>query len=323
MGMLAALTLCAAGLAVLILGAELLVSGGVRIAARMGISPMLIGMTVVAIGTSAPELAVGIDAAIKGSGDLAVGNIAGTNVVNILLILGLSAFMLPLALRPDTLRLDLPMIVAASLLLWALCADASLSRVDGLVLMAGALVYTALILNLARRDNRAARAAVPPAEAAPADSRRAVLDLMALAGGIVIAVVGADLLVDGAVALARLWQVSDAFIGLTVVAIGTSAPELVTTLVSTLKRQRDIAIGNLLGSSTYNILFILGVTCVISPDAVAVNPVLLGTDIPVMVAVSLLCVPVFFSGRQVSRLEGGAFVAAYLGYLAYTIVTRT
>jgi len=318
-----------AGLALLIVGAELLTRGGASYAAHKGVPPLMIGLTIVAVGTSTPELAVGIDAALKGNGALAVGNIAGTNTVNILLIMGLSALLLPLTLQLQTLRNELPAMILAALMLLFMSADGMLTRIEGALLVATGLVYTGLILRAVRREGRLVREefeaqygagvanAVSPQ---PHANRNALFMLLA---GLAIIVGGADWFVEGTVELARLWGVSDAFIGLTVVAIGTSSPELVTTLVSTLHGQRDIAIGNLLGSSVYNIFIILGVTCLVPAAGVPVPPELVRVDIPVMVGVALVCAPVFVTGRRVSRLEGGLFVMAYLGNLAMLISMRT
>jgi len=325
--MLNALALFIAGLAILIVGAEFIVRGGTSLAARFRIPPLVIGLTIVAVGTSAPELAVGIDAVLYGNGDLAVGNIAGTNVVNILLILGLSALMRPLALRGTTLRLDLPMIVAASLAFLVMAADGSLSRVEGLFLVTASMAYTAAVVHMARQERRSEQVAaareLKSAALAPKRIGSRVRDLAVLLAGIAIVVMGADWLVRGSVDLARLWDVSDEFIGLTVIAIGTSSPELVTTVVSTIRNQRDIAVGNLLGSSAYNILFILGITCIVPSSAIPVAPLLTAVDIPVMTAVAFLCIPVFYSGRQITRAEGALFVGTYMGYLAYLLATRT
>lgn len=324
--MMTAIGLCVAGLVVLVAGAELVVRVGTQMARRLGISPIVIGLTIVAVGTSAPELAIGIDAALEGHGDLAVGNIAGTNVVNILLILGSSAVMTPLTLRTDTLRLDLPMIVAASLTMMAMVWDGVLTRFEGLLLVAGAVTYTAAIVHFARRESKAFQ--VSYVDELDGDSRRLsrgllVRNLLELMVGIAVVVVAADWLVDGAVELARLWGVSDAFIGLTIIAIGTSAPELATTIVSTLKGHRDIAIGNLLGSSVYNILLILGLICIAAPSEIRVSYVLVTVDIVVMTAVALVCVPVFWTGREISRTEGALFVGSYILYLSYLVAART
>lgn len=315
------------GLAVLILGAELLTRGGTALARQMRIPPIVIGLTVVAIGTSTPELAVGIDAAVIGNGPLAVGDIAGTNTVNVLLILGLSALIHPLALRSQTIRMDLPMMILAALMMLAMSLDGRLSRLDGAVLVCCGIGYTLLVIRSAAGESRAVRVEFAKEYRQPKGSQPGAWSVAAsaaaLAGGIAIIVIGADIFVDAAVALARIWGVSDAFIGLTVVAIGTSAPELVTTVLSTLKRERDIAIGNLLGSSIYNIFVILGITCVVPVAGVPVTPELVWVDIPVMALVALVCAPVFLSGREVSRMEAAVFVGSYLAYLAYLLLTRT
>ena len=321
------------GLIALAFGAEVMVRGGAQLASRLGISPMMVGLTVVSIGTSLPELAVGVTAALEGSGELAVGNIAGTNVVNVLFILGLSALLRPLAIERRTLRFDLPAMAAAAVLLWALSADDVLSRLDGTMLVVGALVYTAILAYLSRQESRDAeipsvRAHLGEADAVSADASTSVsgastarLIAMTVAG-IAVVVLGAEWLVDGAVGLARGLGVSDALIGLTIVAIGTSAPELVTMLVSTMRGERDIALGNLLGSSVYNVLLILGVTCLVPAYGLTLSPTLVWIDIPIMMVAALVCIPIFFSGRRVHRAEGFGMVVAYLLYLAFLLSTQ-
>ncbi len=317
----------AIGLLALVGGAELVVRGGSRVAARFGISPIVIGVTVVALGTSAPELAIGIGAALRGSGSLAVGNIAGTNVLNLLFILGLVALLRPVELRSQTLRLDLPMIVGAALLLWLLAADGRITRLDGAVLVLFGVVYTVLVVRLARRESAAVRAefvaeyGVTKRQTGPV--WHLLRDAAWLVIGIAVIVVGANWLVEGATGIARTLGLSEAFIGLTVVAIGTSAPELATAIVATLRKEHDIAVGNLLGSSVYNILFILGVTALVPAGGIAVERPLVVIDIPVMVAAAIACVPVFITGHRIRRIEGAAFVVAYLAYLAYLLIARS
>jgi cation:H+ antiporter len=263
---------------------------------------------------------------VEGSGALAVGNIAGTNVVNLLFALGLSALILPLAIEMRTLRFELPVMAGAAILLWVLAANGVLSRVDGLILVIGAIAYTYAVIRASRRETREAVAEFDeayPAGGARTSGRRTALDVGMTLGGIAIVVLGAEWLVDAAVSIAREFGVSDALIGLTIVAIGTSAPELVTTVVSTLKGERDIAVGNLLGSSIYNILLILGVTCLVPAHGLELTPALVRIDIPVMVAVTLVCIPIFISGRRVGRVEGGAMIGAYLAYLTFLLATQT
>lgn len=315
------------GLIALVIGSEWLVKGGSRLASGLGISPILVGLTVVSIGTSMPELAVGLRAAASGNGSLAVGNIAGTNIVNVLLILGLSALIRPLTLHLRTLKLDLPMMTAAALLLWLLAADGTLAMSGGAILTVGAFLYTAVLIVSARRESQSVQEEFADEYATPVVNGRSRAtigrDLAWLLVGIVVVVIGADWLVNGAVGVAQSFGVSDAFIGLTVVAIGTSAPELATTLVATFRGERDIAIGNLLGSSVYNILLILGLTVLGAGRALHLDPDLVRIDIPVMALVALVCIPIFLTGRRVSRVEGGTMVAAYLAYLTFLVVAQT
>jgi cation:H+ antiporter len=315
------------GLLAVIGGAELVVRGGSRIAARLGISPMVIGVTVVAVGTSAPELAIGIDAALRGSGSLAVGNIAGTNTLNVLFILGLVALLQPVRLHSHTLKLDLPMIVGASVLMFLLAADGLLTRLDGGLLLLLGVAYTVLIVRAARREAAVVRTEFAREYGATkrelASTAQLVRDTVWLIAGLAVIVVGADWLVDGAVKIARGFGVAETVIGLTIVAIGTSAPELVTAIVATLRKERDIAVGNLLGSTVYNIVFILGAIALVPANGIPVEPPLIAIDIPVMLAATIACVPVFLTGRRIRRLEGAAFIAAYLVYLTYLLIART
>ncbi|QAY72946.1 calcium/sodium antiporter [Agromyces protaetiae] len=323
------------GLVLLVAGAELVVHFGTKLARRLGISPLIVGLTIVSIGTSAPELAVGIDAMIRGAGSLVLGNIAGTNMVNLLLILGLSAAIRPIVLQQQNLRLDLPAMVVSAALLVLLSLDRSLSTWDGLILLAVAVVYTWLLFAAARRQSRAAspsdvgsRAVSPdldePRDAPrpPAGPGRLVADLGLTIVGIAIVVVGADLLVRGAVGIAESFGISETLIGLTVVAVGTSLPELATTLTATIRGSRSLAVGNLIGSSTYNLTFILGTSLLFGPAQVPVERQLAFFDLPLMLAVVLLCIPVFVTGRGISRWEGIVFVLAYAAYLTYLIAFR-
>lgn len=317
------LVLFFAGLGLLIAGSELTVRGSTRVALSMGVRPMVIGLTVVAVGTSTPELAVGITAVREGTGGLAVGNIAGTNMFNLLFILGLSALLLPLQLHLRTLRLELPVMVAAAALAAVLSWDGVLSRTDGGVMFACALAYTVVLIRVSRGESRAVKEEFK--EALPADGRKGTVraglfDLALLTAGLALLVLGADWLVSGSVRLARLLGLSETMIGLTIVAMGTSAPEFVTTVVSTIKGERDVAVGNLLGSSIYNILVILGLTCLASPGGVEVERRLVLFDVPLMVGVAFACIPVFVSGRRISRLEGGTAVALYVAYMTTLIV---
>jgi len=321
--MTAAVLWCALGLAALVAGAELLLRGGLHLAALARIPPILLGLTVVAVGTSTPELAVGIEAALLGTDALVVGNIAGTNTFNILFILGLSALMAPLALSPRTLRYDLPAMAVAAFALLVMCWDGRLSRFEGAVMVAGGLAYTAAIIHGARRAQQAEIVGFAQKQKIEGKrTRRVLVSLGQLAGGIAVIVFGADWLVAGATDLARLLGVSDALIGLTVVAVGTSSPELATTIVSTLRGERGIAVGNLIGSGVYNIAFILGATVLVPAGGLAVEAALLRVDLPVMVATALACIAVFASGRTMTRAEGALFVGAYIVYFVYLVLVR-
>jgi cation:H+ antiporter len=314
------------GLAALVAGAELIVRGGTRVAAYLRIPPIIIGLTIVSVGTSVPELAVGIEAAHRGNGALAVGNIAGTNVVNLLLILGVSALLRPLALTMQTLRIDLPVMGFAAVGFLAMCWDGELSRLEGIAMVSAGVAYTLLIIYLARRESSDAKqefASEFTVKSTLQPAAMLALSVAMLLVGIAIVVVGSDWLVDGASTLARAMGVSEALIGLTIVAIGTSSPELVTTIIGTLRNDRDVAVGNLLGSSIYNILAILGITCLVPAQGLAVERELIHIDIPFMVGATLACIPVFLSGRRVTRTEGGVFVAAYLAYITYLVTIRT
>lgn len=318
------------GMVVLVLGAEALVRGATRLARTLGVPPLLMGLTVVSVGTSAPELAVGLAAVAQDAGTLAVGNIAGTNLANILLILGLSAALRPLPLRLQSLRLDLPAIVLATLAMSWMAHDGRLSRTDGLLLVAGAVAYTVLLVRVSRQETARVRAEfrdLYPAATLQAPAMRYrgprwAGDALLLLGGVALAVQGARWLVAGAVDVAQAAGIDEAIIGLTVVALGTSLPELATTLVATRRDERDVAVGNLLGSSIYNILLILGLTCLAAPGGLPAAPAVNRFDLPILLAVALLCVPVFASGRRVSRAEGVLFVAMYLGYVGWLYLGR-
>jgi cation:H+ antiporter len=322
------LALLVAGLVLLSGGAEMVVRGALRLAASLGIEPLMVGLTVVAICTSVPELVVGITASWQGSGALAVGNIAGTNMVNILLILGLSALLRPLPLHLRVLKLDLPALITAAAMMTVMAWDGLLTRLDGGVLFGAAILYTVVLSRVGRGEKQAVKAEFRDMYSDDIKTRWAVAQtrvryIVLLAAGMGLTVLGADWLVSGAVGIARALGISEAVIGLTIVAIGTSAPELATTIVATIKGERDVAIGNLLGSSIYNIFVILGLICLVSPGGVPVERQLLFVDIPLMAGAALLCIPVFVTGKCVSRWEGGAFIAFYVIYMLSLIFSRS
>lgn len=314
------------GLLAIIAGAELLVRTASRLAVRLGVPPLVIGLTVVSIGTSAPELAIGVDAALRDAGPLSVGNVAGTNTLTLLLILGTAAIIRPITVRSEVIRLHLPVLVGVATLVAILAADGALGRIDGIALAAAGVVYAVVVGWRVRRDRRAARREfVREFGDLPREAQRpgaVVLEVLGLLGGIVVVVLAAEWLVDGAVGIARSLDVSEAVIGLTIVALGTSAPELTTTIVATLRGARDVAIGNLLGSAIVNLVLILGVTALVADPAIPVDGELL-IDLVVMAAAALVCVPVLRTGARIQRLEGVGLVVAYLGYLAWLLLART
>ncbi|MEZ5593955.1 MAG: calcium/sodium antiporter [Gammaproteobacteria bacterium] len=311
------------GLGLLIVGAECLVKGASRLAAGVGISPLVVGLTVVAFGTSAPELVVSVHAAASGQADIALGNVVGSNICNVLLILGLAALISPLAVSQQLIRLDVPLLIGVSLLVFGLALDGNVGRLDGLLLLSGIIAYTVFAVIKSRRENRIVAAEYTAQFAAEVTSGNASdryqtsknVGLIIL--GLALLVVGARWLVDGALAGARWLGVSELIIGLTIVAVGTSLPEIATSVLASLRGQRDIAVGNVIGSNLFNLLGVLGMSSLISSNGVAVAPSALHFDLPVMLAVAVACLPIFFTGHRIERWEGGLFLAYYVFYLLY------
>lgn len=323
-----------AGLIIIIVGAELLLRGASRIATLLKIKPIIIGLTVVSIGTSMPELAVGITAATEGRGSLAIGNIAGTNIFNILFILGLSALIRPLPLHLLSIKLDVPVMIATALVLIGMAWDGVLSQAEGLALIFAAIIYTIALIQLSKRESIAMRhefmeeygaeSAKPPAGSIIPQTKLYIglWNSTLLAAGIFLTVLGAELMVSGATGIAQSYGVSDAVIGLTIVAIGTSAPELASTMLATIKNDRDVAIGNLIGSGIYNVLVILGITCAAAPHGIDVTSEILWIDLPLAAIVAIICLPVFKSDKLVSRREGIFFIVSYAIYFSSLLLIR-
>jgi len=321
------------GLLLLIVGGELLVRGSVRVAERMGVSPLLIGLTLVGFGTSTPELVTSVQAALIGSSGIAVGNIVGSNIANILLILGLSATIFPIAVQGDALKRDGGFVLATALLLAAVGLTTGLSRPVGLafvLILAGYIIYAYRTERTGSGDHTAAFGKAEAAEhvdpvlrpgqaAAAAGVSGSLLPLLMAVAGLAVIIFGGRIFVDGAVQFARLAGLSEEVIGLTIVAVGTSTPELVTSVFAALRRQSDVALGNILGSNIYNVLGIGGVTALISPTPVP--PEMVAFDVPVMIAVSLAMLISAATGRQISRLEGVILVAGYAGYVSLLLLT--
>jgi cation:H+ antiporter len=315
-----------AGLILLVAGAEVLVRGAGKLAAQFGIPPLIIGLTVVAFGTSAPETAVSVQAALDGKGDLAIGNVVGSNIANVLFILGLTALIAPLVVSRQIIRLDVPIMIGASLLTWALAWDGSLSRLDGALLFAGIVAYTAFLIISSRRDKTAAADDEFAAEFGLNEAPKpyaGLINLGLIVVGLVLLVSGSNFLVEGAVNLARALGLSELVIGLTVVAVGTSLPELATSVMAAIKGERDIAVGNIVGSNIFNLLCVLGLASLVSPSAIPVAANALAFDFPVMIAVAIACLPIFFNGHCINRWEGAVFIGYYALYTAYLVLHST
>lgn len=320
---LVVLLLFIAGLVLLVLGAELLVRGASRLATAVGISPLIVGLTIVAFGTSAPEMAVSVKSSLSGDADIALGNVVGSNIFNVLLILGVSAIITPLVVAQKLVRFDVPLLIGVSILTWLLALDGRIGRWEGALLFAGIIGYTALAVIQGRRES-AAVAAEYAAEfaAAPARAPKAI-NIGLILVGLVMLVIGSDWLVDGAVAMARAFGVSELVIGLTIVAAGTSLPEVATSVMASIKGERDIAVGNVIGSNLFNLMAVLGLAALVSPDGVAVADSALRFDIPVMVAVAAACLPILFTGYLIARWEGWLFLLYYIAYTTLLILGAT
>lgn len=316
------------GLVLLAVGGEFLVRGAVQLAERLGVSPLVIGLTLVGFGTSMPELVASVQASLAGSPGIAVGNVVGSNLANILLILGISALMSPIVVGSRALKRDGVLVVATALLFALVGLTMDLGRVVGVVFVAGLVGYIVYAWRQERVGADGHTAAFEKAEAfegvhtgvhgagaaAPEAGMRGMLVSIALVlGGLVLVVAGGRLLVDGAIELARTLGISESVIGLTVVAVGTSMPELVTSVVAAIRRQADVALGNILGSNIYNVLGIAGVTGLIAPTAMP--PEMVRFDNWVMVGVSVLCLFFAWTGMRIGRREGGVLLAGYGAYL--------
>lgn len=311
------------GFILLVLGAEVLVRGAARLAARFGISPLIIGLTVVAFGTSAPEMAVSTQSAFMGQGDIAIGNVIGSNIFNVLVVLGLSALIIPLVVSRQLVRFDVPIMIAAGFLAWFLALDGSYSRIDGLILFSCIVVYTGYLIISSLKAFKAGKTLASDDEyTTDINPHRfaSLINTAYLVIGLILLVTGSNLLVTGAVSLAQALGLSELVIGLTIIAIGTSLPELATSLIAAWKGERDIAVGNIVGSNLFNLLAVLGLAGLASPENIAVARSAIEFDFPVMMAVLVACLPVFFAGYSINRWEGALFLGYYVAYTAYLIM---
>lgn len=313
------------GFALLAFGGELLVRGAARLAGLFGVSSLVIGLTVVAFGTSAPELAVSVRSALTGQADIAVGNVVGSNILNVLLILGLSAALTPLLVSRQLVRFDVWVMIGVSVLMLLMALDRKLDRIDGAILVIGLLLYVVWSIRASRREQAALFAAemVAPAPAGLPNALAVPVNLALVAVGLALLVWGAALIVAGAVAIATWMGISQLVIGLTIVAVGTSLPEVVTSVVAALRGERDIAVGNIVGSNIFNILCVLGITATVGGQGIQVSEKALTFDIPVMIAVNAACLPIFFTGYRIGRWEGVLFLAYYVLYVIYLTLDAT
>jgi cation:H+ antiporter len=310
------LLLLLAGLVLLTFGADVLVKGASSLAGSLNISPLIIGLTVVAFGTSAPEMSVSVSSAFKGAADIAVGNVVGSNICNVLLILGLSAIAASLVVQKQLVRFDIPIMIYGSLIVLLMGIDGVISRLDGLLLFLGIVAYTIFLIKEARREGVATVDGVDDISPPQPLWKNIILIVV----GLVMLVLGSQWLVDGAVEIAKYFGLSELVIGLTIVAVGTSLPELATSVMASLKGERDIAVGNILGSNIFNIGAVLGLSGLIAPNGLPVAQSSLIIDIPVMILVALACLPVFLANYTVTRSDGVAFLACYVVYVLYVVL---
>lgn len=316
------LLLILAGLIVLVIGGEALVRGATLLARRLGIAPAVIGLTVVAVGTSVPELVVALLAAMRGAPDIAIGNVIGSNLFNLTGALGLAALVAPLSVRGQAIKLEWPALFLATAVTLACLRDARLDRLEGFVLLVGLVAFVSWTVVIARRnitpDERSDLVEVVAERASLTLRHPGVVTTLLVLGGVALLVLGGQWVVDGAVALARTLGMSDRIIGLTIVAVGTGLPELVTSLIAAVRRESDIAVANMIGSSIFNLLGILGASALIHP--IAFDPALAGSDLLWLLAVTAVIWPILHTGRTITRAEGGLLVATYATYVTLLVV---
>ena len=299
------------GLVLLFFGADWLVQGAVTLALHLGLSPLIVGLTVVALGTSVPEALVSVQAALGHQGGIALGNVIGSNILNIALILGLSAFLNPLKVDSHLVKADVPLLVGATFMLVVLLEDFHISRMEGAFLMLCIVGYVAGNIMTVKRtppeENKIEGVEVPEDH-----SKNLWRDISFLFIGLIALAFGSNFLVTGAVDLARIWGLSEALIGLTIVSIDTGTPEIATALMAAYRKRSDLAIGNAVGSNLFNIMFVLGIAALVAPlDGNGISSV----DLYVMLGVTILLLPTVWTGRILDRKEGFLFLAIYVGYL--------
>jgi cation:H+ antiporter len=318
------------GFVFLIAGAEALVRGASKLATTLGVPSLVIGLTVVAYGTSAPELAVSVFSSYQEQADIAMGNIVGSNIFNILFILGLSALIAPLVVSRQLIRLDVPLMIGVSLLTLGLGADGKISHWDGILLFSGALIYTFFLIYQGRKEGiefsqqpDEPEIGKKPSVQQTTSSQKWMINIGLIAAGLILLVLGSRWLITGATAIATHLGISELIIGLTIIAVGTSLPEVATSVIASLRGERDIAVGNVVGSNMFNILFVLGLSGIVAPEGVQVSQAVLHFDMPIMIAVAIACLPVFFTGNLIARWEGGVFLGYYVAYMLYIVLAAT
>jgi len=305
------------GLVLLLIGAELMVRAAVRLAERLHVRPLIIGLTIVALGSSAPQMAVSLQAALTDNPDIAVGSVVGSGIFNILVTLGLSALIIPLRVSRQLVRLDIPLMIGASLLVFILAWNKDLGRFDGVLLLGALALYLGLLFRQSRHSTR-------PHTERPKDTQQSwLISVLMILAGLAMLVFAGRLLLGAAVVVATDLGLSERVIGLTVVAVGTSLPELATSLIAALRGQRDIAVGNVIGANLFNLLGVLGLTALLAPTPLSVSPNALDFDLPVMLGVAALCLPVFYSGYRVTRAEGLLLLGLYLVYGLHVVSFTT
>lgn len=302
------------GLVMLFIGAEGLIRGSSNLAIKIGITPLIVGLTVVAFGTSAPELVVSLKAAIVGNSSISLGNVIGSNIANIALILGITSLIRPLYVHANIIMREIPIMIGISILLIILLLDGEVGFIDGLIFVLGIIVYTIVNIYMARKEK--SLEVKQEFEEGLKSKLGVPVSIIFVVIGLGLLIVGANFFVQSAVAIAKLFNISDAIIGLTIVAIGTSLPELITSIVASYKKESDIAIGNVVGSNIFNILGILGITALIVPIS---STGISNLDLIIMVLTAILLVPISKSGMRISRIEGLFLVAGYIAYTYYLI----
>ncbi len=320
---LTAIAAIVGGLVLLVVGAESLVRGASRLATMVGLSPLIIGLTIVAYGTSAPEMAVSVQSSLAGQGDISLGNVIGSNIFNILLILGMSSLITPLLVAQQLVRLDVPIMIGVSALMWLFSWDGNLGRSDGIILFVGGIVYTFFLIYQGRKEHNEdvqAEYANEYGKPLQRSTKGLFANVCFIGVGAALLIAGSHWLVQGSVSVAQAWGVSELVIGLTIISVGTSLPELVTSIVASFRGERDIAVGNVIGSNIFNILTALGLASMLAPGGISVSNAARAFDIPIMIAAAVACLPIFATGNVISRWEGVLFLIYYMAYNSYLVL---